>query len=345
MGFLLRRLALLVPVLLVVSFLTFMLMSLREGGPEVNFLGPRAVQDLSICDDPELDLNTQTACEETIAIREELNLDDPLLVRYFSWLGNAIQGDFGDSVITGVPVSQTISERLPTSIALMLYAQFIALAIAIPMGIISAYRANGVVDKSTTGLSFALIAIPSFVLALVLLFFLGVKLDEVLSDRFGWAVDPFPTRYDIDASFSDKAAALFLPALTLGLGLAAVYQRLLRTDLVATLHEDFIFMAKAKGIPARRILFRHALRPSLFSLITVVGIQVGALIGGTIVVEQIFLVPGLGLVITQGIFKFDYQVVQASVLVITFIYVMVNFFVDILYGVLDPRVRHARSAR
>jgi len=333
MGFLLRRLALLVPVLLVVSFLTFMLMTMLPGGPEVNFLGPQAVQDLSICDDPELDLNTRTACEDTIKIREELNLDDPLLVRYFTWLGNAVQGDFGDSVITGVPVSQTISERLPTSIALMLYAQAIALLIAIPVGIISAYRANGVVDKSTTGLSFALIALPSFVLALVLLFIFGNKL--------GW----FPTRYDIDAAFRDKAKAMFLPALTLGLGLAAVYQRLLRTDLVATLHEDFIFMAKAKGIPARRILFRHALRPSMFSLITVVGIQVGALIGGAIVVEQIFLVPGLGLVITEGILRREFQIVQASVLVITFVYVMVNFVVDILYGFLDPRVRHARSAR
>jgi peptide/nickel transport system permease protein len=332
MRFVLRRLTNLVVVLVVVSFLTFLLMNLLPGGPEVNYLGPLYVSDLSRCEAGDIDPQLAEGCTQTIRLRETLGLDQPFLERYGRWLGNAATGDLGDSYKNGVPVMDTITESLPTSLWLMLYAQVIAFTLAIPVAIYSAYRAGRWFDRGATTVSFGVIAVPVFILAILFIFLFGVKL--------GW----FPTIYDPTASVGERIKGMFLPALTLGLGLGAVYARLLRTDLVATLQEDFILMARAKGMSTRHILLRHALRPSTFSLITVAGIQVGALIGGALVVERIFSMPGLGSVVTESVFRRDYQVVQGAILVITSAYVMVNIVVDLIYGYLDPRVRHARAA-
>ncbi|MGQ0823444.1 MAG: ABC transporter permease [Actinomycetota bacterium] len=331
MRFLLRRVFVLVPVLFVVSFLTFILMNLLPGGPEVNFLGVLTVNDLSVCDDPGIDTSLIEGCRATKELRAKLDLDEPLLVRYATWAGNALTGDLGTSYVSKFPVLDTIQDRLPTSVALMLYAQLIAFTIAIPVALLAAYRPGGWFDRVSASLSFGIIAVAVFIMALLLQFIFAAKL--------GW----FPVRYDSDAEFAERAKGMFLPAAALGLGLGAVYARLLRGDLVATLQEDFILMAKAKGMPGRRIMLRHALRPSTFSLLTVMGIQVGALIGGALVVEQIFLVPGIGFILTEAIFRRDYQLVQGIILVLAAIYVLTNFVVDVVYGMLDPRVRDARS--
>lgn len=331
MRFVLRRLGSMVVVLVVVSFLTFLLMNLLPGGPEVNYLGPLYVEDLSLCEG-ELTGDIARGCAETIKLRERLGLDKPFFERYVSWVGGAITGDFGTSYQREVPVNDVITKALPTSLWLMAYAQVLAIVIAVPVAIFSAYRVGRWFDRGTTALSFGVIAIPPFILALLFIFFFGVKL--------GW----FPTVYDPDTAPLERLRVMFLPALTLGLGLAAVYSRLLRTDLVATLQEDFILMARSKGMPTWHILVRHALRPSTFSLITVAGIQIGALIGGALVVERIFSMPGLGTIIVESVLSRDYQVVQGAILLITAAYVVVNIFVDLVYGYLDPRVRHARAA-
>ena len=209
----------------------------------------------------------------------------------------------------------------------MVMAQVFALAIAIPWGVWTASRANGAIDRTSTAVSFGLVSLPNFALAVILLYVFAIKLDW-LPDTYN-ATDPFFTRL----------TQLVLPALALALPAAAVYQRLLRTDLITTLQEDFILMARAKGVSRRRVLFGHALRPSMFSVITVFGINAGALIGGALIIETIFRVPGIGSSIVEAILREDFPVVLALVMIIATAFVLLNFLVDILYSVLDPRVR------
>jgi peptide/nickel transport system permease protein len=202
-----------------------------------------------------------------------------------------------------------------------------ALGIAIPWGVWSAARANTRFDRGSTILSFGLVSLPNFALAVILLYVFGIKLD--------W----LPDTYVASDPFLSRIHQLILPALTLALPSAAVYQRLLRTDLITTLQEDFILMARSKGVPRRRVLFRHALRPSMFSVITVFGINAGALIGGALVVESYFRIPGVGLSIVEAILREDFPVVLALVMIIATGFVVLNLFVDVLYSILDPRVR------
>ena len=235
-------------------------------------------------------------------------------------------GDFGVSFVTGDEVSTLLKNRLPRTIRLIVYAQFVAFAIAIPWGVAAARRANRRFDRITTIGSFGLIAIPNFALGVILLYFFAL--------RWQW----FPAGYSNEGWF-DELKSLTLPALTLGLGLAATYQRLLRTDLITTLQDDFVHMARAKGMPARHIMYRHALRPSLFSVITVFGVNTGALIGGALVVEQIFGIPGMGTELVEAVLRNDPPVVVALIAIIAVAFVLINFLVDLLYGWLDPRVR------
>ena len=206
-------------------------------------------------------------------------------------------------------------------------AQVMAIGIAIPWGIWTASRANSVPDKVSTIGSFFLVSLPNFALAVVLYYIFAIKL--------GW----FPLRYDASDGFFTRLYQLFLPALTLALPGAAVYQRLLRTDLITTLQEDFILMARSKGVSRRRVLFRHALRPSMFSVITVFGLNAGALVGGALVVERFFGIPGIGSAIVEAILREDFPVVLAIVMIVASAFVILNFLVDLLYSVLDPRVR------
>ena len=217
----------------------------------------------------------------------------------------------------------------------MLYATVLALGVAIPLGILSAYKADSMLDKSLNTIAFGLLSVPNFILAVLLVFlFAGQGL-----------LDWFPSSTYV--SFSDDPYEHFrhmvLPVIALAAGQIAVYMRLLRTDMIATLQEDYIGVARAKGMPTRRILLQHALRPSSFSLLTVAAINIGQLIGGTIVIEQIFTIPGLGSLLVRAIFTRDYLVVQGAIVIVAVGFVLVNFIVDILYAVLDPRIRHARA--
>ncbi len=309
MRYLVRKVLYLIPVLLAVSMLTFLLVNLLPGGPEVAILGASASEE-----------NRQ-------AVREELDLDRPLPVRYVDWLGHAVTGDLGKSFVDKEPVSTKIAERIGNTIYLLIYAQVLALLIGIPLGILAAQRAGGWLDRGASMTAFGFLSIPSFVLAYVFIF--------VFASKLGW----FPSLFEPDARFT----SLFLPALALGLAEAAVYMRLLRSDMVATLQEDYIMMAKAKGLSRSRILLRHAFRPSTFTLVTVAGLNMGRLIGGAFIIEFIFAINGIGRLAINSVLKDDYLVVQGVVLVVAIAYVVFNLAVDLLYAWLDPRIRHARA--
>jgi peptide/nickel transport system permease protein len=307
----------LVVVLLLVTFLTFLLLNLLPGGPETAALGIGA------------------SPEQVEQFRQEQNLDDPLLVRYAQWLGDALHGDLGVSPITNTPVSDLLGHALPPTLQLMLYSTVLALLISVPLGILSAYRADTWYDKSLNTAAFGLLSVPNFILGVLLVFlFAGQGLLDWL---------PSSTYVPFGEDPVEHFRHMVLPTIALAAGQVAVYMRLLRTDMIATLQEDFIGVARAKGMPTRKILFRHALRPSSFSLLTVAAITVGQLIGGTIVIEQIFTIAGLGSLIVRSIFTRDYLVVQGAIVIVAVGFVLVNFFVDMLYAVLDPRIRHARA--
>ncbi len=315
MRFVRRKLIQLVVVLLCVTFLSFLLISLLPGDPATKLCAGAGGQE---CVDQK---------------RTELRLDDPIPVRYVRWLGDAVTGDLGASARNQQPVWEALTQRVPVTIELLLYSQFMALIIAIPLGLLAAQRAGGILDRVSTTVLFGLLAVPSFMLALLLIYIFPVKL--------GWFQATGYT--DFTDNPLESLGSLFLPALSLAAAEMAVYMRLLRTDLIATLQEDYITMAKAKGMPPRRILLRHAFKPSSFSLITVIGLNFGRLIGGALIIEIIFGINGLGKYTVDSILGQDFIPVQGAVLVIAVGYVLINFAVDMLYAALDPRIRHARA--
>lgn len=311
-----RRLAVrlggLAGVLFAVSLVTFTMLNVLGGDPAVAVVG----QD--------------NADPETLAqVREDLGLDRPFFERYFDWAGDAVSGDLGRSYRTQQPVSEAIAERLPVTVEIGVLAIAIALACAVPIGVFAAYRAGGRFDNATSTTTFALLSIPSFLLAYWLGYFVSVQLGWL--PRSGWV------RLTEDPLGNLRTA--ILPALSLAIAELAVYTRILRSDMIRTLQEDYLQLARSKGLPTSRILMRHALRPSSLSLMTVLGVQFGALVGGSIVVEQIYALPGMGSYLLNAIYERDIVVVQGVVVVIAASFVMVNVAVDTLYRVLDPRIR------
>jgi peptide/nickel transport system permease protein len=296
--------------------------------------------------DAVLPLGTKAQKQQFI---EDNGLDKPFFEQYATWLGNLVQGDLGKDYQSGVPVADKLEAALPVSLQLMLYAQIIALLVAIPLGVLTAYRANTKTDRSINAGAFALLALPSFVLALALAYFVGVKWQPdipllgqipVTGYEPGWLEPLFgQPGGDIGQHF----ATLLLPAISLAAGLVAVYMRLLRSDMIATLQENYITMARAKGLSDRRILWRHALRPSSLTLLTVAGLNFGTLIGGAVAVEVIFAVPGLGTLIYQAINARQFVELHSYIAVIAIFYVLLNFVIDSLYVVLDPRIRRAHA--
>lgn len=312
---LLRRLLPAIVTLLVVSFLTMMLSSLLPGDPARAIAGPEA--------EP----------EDVEAVRQDLRLDQPVFQRWTGWVSDAAQGDLGRSYRTRQPVMEAITERLPVTLQIGFMAIAIALILAIPLGTLSAYKAGAAVDRGITGTSFALLSVPSFLMAILLILVFAETLEWLPAT--GW------TRLTTDPLENLRGA--ILPALALAIGEMAVYTRLLRADMITTLQQDSITMARAKGLPPARILFRHALRPSSFSLITVVGLQIGAVISGAVLVETLFAVPGVGRLLVDSILQRDLIMVQGIALVVAASFVVVNLAVDLAYVLLDPRIRHGHA--
>lgn len=317
MNYWLQRLGMAVLLLLAVSALTFGAMNVL-GDPLFNLLGPVAG-----------DTENPTSLAKIEAAKAEYHLDDPLPIRYVKWLGDFVTGDLGVQFSSdgAPPVTGLLKERIPRSVMLLVMAQLLATMISVPWALWAASKADKPVDKLSTFSTFLLIALPNFAL--------GVVLKYVFSIKLGW----FPQRFIATDPFFTRVRQMFLPALTIALPAAAVYQRLLRSDLITTLQEDFILMARSKGVPRKAVLFKHALRPSLFSFITVFGLNTGALIGGSLVVEQIFIIPGLGSAVVEAVAREDFPVVLAIVMLIAVTFVAVNLLIDVIYSVIDPRVR------
>jgi peptide/nickel transport system permease protein len=328
-----QRVALLVAVLLVVSFLTFLLVRLLPGDPVLNVTGVPQSAAESCEQNPDAP-NCADIIEKIDRAREDLNLDEPVPVAYVQWLGELLPPDvdLGFSYVRNTPVQELLGTAIPRTLRLMVYSVVVALVLAIPLGVLAAYKAGGWIDKVISTAAFGTISIPSFVIAILLIYLFAINRDWLPTD----VTDP-------SGGWGEHVRSHVLPVLSLALGQAAVFARLLRTDMVTTLQEDFIGMAKAKGMPVRRILLRHALRPSSFTLLTVVGLTVGQLIGGTVIIEVIFNINGMGIQIVSGVQRSDYVLVQSGVVLIASAFVILNFAVDLLYGFLDPRVRHARA--
>jgi len=315
LGFLARRLIYLVPVLLAVSLLTFLIAALLPGDLASVILGDQATP------------------EKVAALRHDMGLDQPLWWRYLGWLGHVLEGDLGRSFRTGQTVLQAVGERLPVSIELMLLAEGIGLLVGVPLAIACAARAGGAFDRVVTGTAFGMLSVPTFLSAILLIYLFAVELH--LLPATGYV--PLVENPLANLRF------FILPALTLGLAEWPGIMRVLRSDMIATLQEDYVALARAKGLRPSRILFVHALKPSSLTLVTVTGINIGRLIGGAVIVEQVFALPGIGRLIVGAIYTRDLVILQGAVLLVAVGFVLVNVIVDMLYAVLDPRIRHGHA--
>ena len=315
LGFVARRLLYLVPVLVAVSLLTFLIASLLPGDLAYVILGDQATPD------------------KVAALRHDMGLDQPIWWRYLGWLGHVLEGDFGRSFRTGQTVLQAVSERLPVSFELMLLAELAALAIGIPLAIACAVRSGSAFDRFMTGSAFGMLSVPAFLSAILLIYLFAVELHWLPATGYvPFSEDPL-----------GNLRCFVLPALTLALGEWPVLMRVLRSDMISTLQEDYIAMARAKGLKPSRILLVHALKPSSLTLVTVTGINIGRLMGGTVIVESVFALPGIGRLLLGAIYTRDLIILQGVVLCVAAGYVLMNFIVDMLYAVLDPRIRHGHA--
>lgn len=311
------RLARLLVTLFVVTLLSFLLLSLVPGDPAINILGVLYATPANIA-----------------RVHRELGLDKPLPLRYLNWLHGVVTGHWGNSYQTHESVLHAIRTRLPVTAELVVVSELLAVVVALFVAIFSAEFRGSWFDRSASAASFGLIAIPSFILGLFLIYLVAVKTG-------GWV--PATGFVPVSQGLGGNLRSLILPAVTLAGPSGAVYARVLRGELINTLRQDYVSFAVAKGLPRWRILLRHALRPSSLPLITLVGIDFGVLIGGAFIIEQLFGLPGIGSLLIQSIYRHDYLVVQGVVLLVTLVYVLVNFAVDVVYGVVDPRVRVAGS--
>jgi len=331
-GKFLERLLHLVPVLLGVSAIVFLMMAATPGDPVEIMLGDQ-----------------QATPEQRQALRHDMGLDLPLPQRFGHFLKNAVTGDFGVSYFHRRPVAQVILERLPATIELTLVALLVALAVAIPLGVLAAVRKNTLFDRIATLASLTGVSLPGFWFGLLLILFFGVSLQVLpVSGRSEptIGIDPVTHFLLVDTllagnlvAFRAALAHLVMPALTLGLPMAAVLMRVTRTSMLEVLRQDYVTFAEAKGLHPRRVLLRHALKNALIPTVTVAALEVGSLLGGSMIVETVFGWPGLGRVVVESIFTRNYPLIQAAILLYAVTYVLVNFLADVLYTVLNPRVR------
>lgn len=308
-----RRILQFIPVVFGVTFITFLLLNLLPGDTAVAILGtnanPQAIADL----------------------QRQLHLNDPLFVRYWHWLTSALSGNLGNSLITRQSVNSVLTQRVPVTLELLILAFFIALVLGVPVAVLAARRPKGIVDRMSAGVAMFGLAIPNFVLGLVLILIFAQHFHFFPATGFS----------PLSSGLGPNLRSLLLPSLTISFVLFATYTRMLRADMVQQLaHEEYVTTARAKGVSEPRMLVRHVLRNSLFSLITVIGVNFGTLIGATVIVETIFALPGIGSLLVSSVYNRDVTVVQGVVVILAVVAVGMNLLTDLLYLVLDPRVRY-----
>ncbi|MDV2496037.1 MAG: ABC transporter permease [bacterium] len=302
--YILRRIGLLVPVVIGVVTVVFLIVHFIPGDPVEIMLGEQA----------------QAVDKE--ALRRQMGLDKPLHVQYVDFLARLARGDLGRSLHTKRPVLESIVRRLPATLELALAAMVVALVLAIPLGLLSAYKKDTVVDQGSMLFALLGISMPNF--------WLGPLLIIVFSLKLGW----------LPVSGRGSLAHVVLPAITLGTAMAAILARMIRASMLDVIQSDYITTARAKGVRESRVVLKHAFRNALIPVVTIVGLQIGGLLAGSIITETIFAWPGIGRLAIQAINARDYPLVQGCVLVIALGYVLVNFLTDLLYGFIDPRIRY-----
>jgi peptide/nickel transport system permease protein len=311
-GILVRRLMGALPVLLIVSLITFGMIHLIPGDPAAMIAGMSATQ------------------EQIANIRRDLGLDEPLLAQLWHWYANLLHGDLGRSLLLGQPVVQATMQRLPVTLALSAYALVLTLLIGVCSGIVAALRQNTWIDQVAMVLAMLGISLPSFYLGLLMIIVFAVDLRwlptggyiALSDDPIGWL------------------ATSTMPAVSLALLLAGLLARITRSTMLEVLRQDYIRTARAKGLPDRTVVMKHALANALIPITTVVGIIVSLLISGSVVVETLFSIPGIGQLLTQAVLNRDYPMVQGGLLITTALLVLINIGVDVCYALLDPRVRY-----
>jgi peptide/nickel transport system permease protein len=321
--YILRRLVEIVPTVLMITLVVFVMMRSVPGDPVVALLGDAYNE------------------EDAIRVRQGYGLDKPILVQYLIWLGKLAQGDWGNSILSGRPVLQDVLIRLPVTLELIVLSMGVALLIAIPAAIIGALRQNTWADYTATSVAMIGVSIPEFFIGVLLLLLFSIGFSGLLPSS-GWVYLPgtCPTMV-CGVSVWGNIQHVLMPAIALGVGRAAILTRLLRASMLEVIRTEYVTTARAKGLSERPVVFKHALKNALIPTVTVMGLQVGFLIGGAIVVETLFAMPGLGTFGIDAIIARDYQQVQGFALITAFAFVMINLIVDLTYTFLDPRIRYA----
>ncbi len=311
-GFVLRRLLSTIPVLLIVAVLVFLMLRLTPGDPAAILAGDAATT------------------EQIAAIRAGLGLDRPLPVQFGIWFGNLAQGDLGQSYFYKMPVTQLIGQRIEPTLSLAALTIAIAVLVAVPLGVVAAWRFGGWFDRALMGFSVLGFSMPVFVLAYILIWIVSLKL--------GWL--PVQGYQRLGEGFWPFLRHLILPAITLSVIYIALIARVTRASVLETLGEDYIRTARAKGLPEARVLVRHGLANAAVPIVTVIGIGIALLIGGVVVTESVYAIPGLGRLTVDAVLARDFPTVQAVILLFSFAYVLINLLVDLSYVFFDPRIRY-----
>ncbi|MFW6409579.1 MAG: ABC transporter permease [Halanaerobiales bacterium] len=311
-SYLLRRLILLVPLLLGITLLVFISINFIPGDPVKIMLGIEATGEM------------------VEQLRIEHGLNQPLYIQYFSWLGRIMKGDFGRSIVSGNAVASEITKRWPVTLQLVFLSSALSIIIAIPAGIISAVKQNSFVDYFIRVISLSFISLPSFAMAIFLILFVSLV--------YGWM--PPLGFANLWESPLIALQIMALPVIALGVRLSAVLSRMLRSTMLEVLREDYIRTARAKGLKEKTIVYKHAVKNAFIPVLTMIGMQIGYLIGGTVIIELVFSLPGLGRFLLTGINNRDFPVVMAITLLIAVSFALINTIVDILYGVFDPRIKY-----
>lgn len=310
--FLLRRLLSTIPVLLVVAVLVFLMLRMTPGDPAAVLAGDAA------------------STEQIAEIRKTLGLDRSIGEQFAIWFGHMLAGDLGQSYYYKMPVTQLIGQRLEPTVSLALITISIAVAVAVPLGVIAAWRFGGLLDRALMGFSVLGFSVPVFVLAYLLIWLFSLKL--------GWM--PVQGYKRLSEGLGPWLYQLVLPALTLSVIYIALIARVTRASVLDTLGEDYIRTARAKGLPEAKVLMRHALANAAVPIVTVIGIGIALLIGGVVVTESVYAIPGLGRLTVDAVLARDFPTIQGVILLFSFVYVMINLLVDLSYVFLDPRIRY-----
>ena len=314
-AYIIRRLLLLIPVLLIVGVIVFTLMHLTPGDPASVMLGRDATQ------------------EQKDALRERLGLNEPIPIQFINWFGSAIRLDFGDSLFLGMPVTEALLARAEPTILLAFYSLTLAIFLAIPAGVIAGIRANSLLDRVLMVVSISGVAIPSF--------FFGILLILLFAVVLGWL--PSGGYVDIGEDPIEHFKYMLLPTLTLGFSAAGLLARLVRSTMLDVLNEDYVRTAYSKGLAERHVVILHAFRNALIPILTVVGVTLAGMLGGAVVIENVFNIPGLGRLLVQSVTRRDIPVVQGAVMTVAAIEVLVMLLIDLLYVYVDPRIRYGSN--